>query len=144
MSLDAGRVAELLDLTAALIAETRPAVVLASHAALELDRLATRRARLTGRPARLSEGERGFGRIRKGTAFPRPYRNSRGMTVSASGTEACAPPRRRECARHGRAGAGRGPLGPSAVMGQMVRGASAMASASSRHSPRGARVRAGS
>ncbi|ETD81469.1 ATP-binding cassette domain-containing protein [Rhodobacter capsulatus] len=56
VSLDAGRVAELLDLTAALIAETRPAVVLASHAALELDRLATRRARLTGRPARLSEG----------------------------------------------------------------------------------------
>ncbi|WP_444451751.1 ABC transporter ATP-binding protein [Rhodobacter capsulatus] len=56
VSLDAGRVEELLDLTAELIAETKPAVVLASHAPQELDRLATRRARLTGRPARLSEG----------------------------------------------------------------------------------------
>ena len=56
VSLDAGRVEDLLDLTAELIAETKPAVVLASHAAPELDRLATRRARLAGRPARLSEG----------------------------------------------------------------------------------------
>jgi len=55
VSLDAGRVGELLDLTAELIAETRPAVVLASHAPQELDRLSTRRARLTGRPARLFE-----------------------------------------------------------------------------------------
>jgi NitT/TauT family transport system ATP-binding protein len=56
VSLDAGRVGELLELTAGLIAETRPAVVIASHAAPELDRLATRRARLSGRPGRLSEG----------------------------------------------------------------------------------------
>jgi NitT/TauT family transport system ATP-binding protein len=54
VSLDAERVEDLLDLTAALIAETRPAVVLASHSAPELDRLATRRVRLVGRPARLA------------------------------------------------------------------------------------------
>ncbi len=52
-SLDAGRIEDLLELTAALIAEIRPAVVLASHAEVELARLATRRARLEGRPARL-------------------------------------------------------------------------------------------
>lgn len=55
VSLDAERVEDLLDLTADLIAEARPAVVMASHAAAELARLATRRARLTGRPAVLSE-----------------------------------------------------------------------------------------
>lgn len=55
VSLDAERVEDLLELTAELIAETRPAVVMASHAAPELDRLATRRVRLSGRPAVLSE-----------------------------------------------------------------------------------------
>ena len=52
-SLDAERLEGLLALTAELIAEIRPAVVLASHAEAELARLATRRARLEGRPARL-------------------------------------------------------------------------------------------
>lgn len=54
-SLDAGRIADLLELTGALIAETRPAVVLASHAEAELAALSTRRAHLSGRPAVLSE-----------------------------------------------------------------------------------------
>ncbi len=53
VSLDQERVEDLLDLTAALIAETRPAVILASHSEAELARLTTRRARLEGRPARL-------------------------------------------------------------------------------------------
>ena len=55
VSLDAERVEDLLELTAELIAEMRPAVVIASHALPELARLSTRRARLTGRPARLLE-----------------------------------------------------------------------------------------
>jgi len=54
VSLDAERVEDLIELTADLIRETRPAVVLASHAAHELERLATRRLRLSGRPARLN------------------------------------------------------------------------------------------
>ncbi|PTV97456.1 NitT/TauT family transport system ATP-binding protein [Rhodobacter aestuarii] len=54
VSLDAERVDDLLELTARLISETQPAVVLASHAVRELDRLATRRAVLAGRPARLT------------------------------------------------------------------------------------------
>lgn len=52
-SLDAGRIDDLLALTAALIAETGPAVVLASHSETELAALSTRRMRLEGRPARL-------------------------------------------------------------------------------------------
>jgi NitT/TauT family transport system ATP-binding protein len=68
VSLDAERVEELLDLTAALIAETRPAVVLASHAAPELDRLSTRRARLSGQPSRLYELSPPLGgRVRAGS-----------------------------------------------------------------------------
>lgn len=64
-SLDAERIEDLLALTAALIAETRPAVVLASHAEHELATLATRRARLDGRPARLIEDQRE--RVRAGS-----------------------------------------------------------------------------
>ncbi|MPL73706.1 Taurine import ATP-binding protein TauB [bioreactor metagenome] len=64
-SLDAERIEDLLALTAALIAETRPAVVLASHAEHELAMLATRRARLDGRPARLIEDQRE--RVRAGS-----------------------------------------------------------------------------
>ncbi|MAQ35944.1 ABC transporter ATP-binding protein [Thioclava sediminum] len=52
-SLDDARVEGLLELTAGLIAETHAAVVIASHAAGELDALATRFARVEGRPARL-------------------------------------------------------------------------------------------
>lgn len=52
-SLDDARVEGLLELTADLIAETHAAVVIASHAAGELDALATRFARVEGRPARL-------------------------------------------------------------------------------------------
>ncbi|KEO51808.1 ATP-binding cassette domain-containing protein [Thioclava pacifica] len=57
-SLDGARVGDLLELTAALIAETNAAVVIASHAAGELDALATRFARVDGRPARLFQEER--------------------------------------------------------------------------------------
>lgn len=64
-SLDAERIEDLLALTATLIAETRPAVVLASHAEHELAMLATRRARLDGRPARLIEDQRE--RVRAGS-----------------------------------------------------------------------------
>lgn len=52
-SLDAERIDDLLALTAGLIADTRPAVVLASHSEAELAALSTRRAHLAGRPARL-------------------------------------------------------------------------------------------
>lgn len=52
-SLDADRIGELLALTAGLIAETKPAVVLASHSEAELEALSTRRAHLEGLPARL-------------------------------------------------------------------------------------------
>lgn len=55
-SLDAERIVDLLTLTRELIAETQAAVVLASHSETELDALATRRARLEGRPARLVQG----------------------------------------------------------------------------------------
>lgn len=64
-SLDAERIGDLLALTAALIAELRPAVVLASHSAAELEALSTRRARLEGRPARLIEDQRA--RVRAGS-----------------------------------------------------------------------------
>jgi NitT/TauT family transport system ATP-binding protein len=52
-SLDAERIDDLIALTAALIAETGAAVVLASHSAHELATLAHRQLRLEGRPARL-------------------------------------------------------------------------------------------
>lgn len=52
-SLDSDRVDDLIDLTAQLIGETRPAVVLASHSEAELAALSTRRVHLEGRPARL-------------------------------------------------------------------------------------------
>jgi NitT/TauT family transport system ATP-binding protein len=52
-SLDADRISDLLTLTQDLIAQHRPAVILASHSAAELDALATRRAHLSGRPAHL-------------------------------------------------------------------------------------------
>lgn len=52
-SLDAERIEDLLELTATLIDEFRPAVVLASHSEQELAALSTRRVRLEGRPARL-------------------------------------------------------------------------------------------
>ena len=64
-SLDAERIEDLLTLTATLIAETRPAVVLASHAEHELATLSPRRARLDGRPARLIEDQRE--RVRAGS-----------------------------------------------------------------------------
>lgn len=52
-SLDDARVEGLLELTAGLIADTHAAVVIASHSLAELDALATRFARVEGRPARL-------------------------------------------------------------------------------------------
>ncbi|MBC7143843.1 MAG: ABC transporter ATP-binding protein [Thioclava marina] len=57
-SLDGARVEDLLELTAALIAETNAAVVIASHSTAELDALATRFARVDGRPARLLQDDR--------------------------------------------------------------------------------------
>ncbi|WP_444870556.1 ATP-binding cassette domain-containing protein [Rhodobacter capsulatus] len=145
VSLDAGRVAELLDLTAALIAETRPAVVLASHAAPELDRLATRRAQLTGRPARLSEGVSAVsGGSGKAPPFPARIATAAARPFPQAGQRPALRPGGANAPAMGGAGAGRGPLGPSAVRGPMFRGASAMASARAGHSPRGGRVRAGS
>ncbi|WP_420343277.1 ATP-binding cassette domain-containing protein [Paenirhodobacter sp.] len=64
-SLDAERIGDLLALTAALISELRPAVILASHSAAELEALSTRRVRLEGRPARLIEDQRA--RVRAGS-----------------------------------------------------------------------------
>lgn len=56
-SLDRERVQELIVLTGALIAETRPAVIFASHSEEELAALSTRRLHLEGRPARLVQPE---------------------------------------------------------------------------------------
>ncbi|MCM2474198.1 ABC transporter ATP-binding protein [Rhizobium sp. CG5] len=53
VSLDPGTAEEMLELTEALIADTRPAVILVTHSQGEADRLARRILRLSGRPARL-------------------------------------------------------------------------------------------
>ncbi|NKN38820.1 ABC transporter ATP-binding protein [Agrobacterium sp. a22-2] len=53
VSLDPGTAEEMLELTEALIADTRPAVILVTHSQTEADRLARRILRLAGRPARL-------------------------------------------------------------------------------------------
>lgn len=52
-SLDQARIGDLLTLTADLLAEARPAVVLVSHAEAELAALSTRRVTLEGSPAAL-------------------------------------------------------------------------------------------
>ena len=51
VSLDAATAEEMLSLTEALIAETRPATVFVTHAPAEAARLADRRMRLAGQPA---------------------------------------------------------------------------------------------
>jgi len=66
-SLDAERIEDLLELTRDLIAETQAAVVLASHAEIELAALSTRRARLEGRPARLVLDGQEPARVRAGS-----------------------------------------------------------------------------
>lgn len=53
VSLDPGTAEEMLELTEALIADTKPAVILVTHSQGEADRLARRILRLAGRPARL-------------------------------------------------------------------------------------------
>lgn len=53
VSLDPGTAEEMLELTEALIADTKPAVILVTHSQTEADRLARRILRLAGRPARL-------------------------------------------------------------------------------------------
>ena len=57
-SLDHARIGDLLTLTAELLAEVRPAVVLVSHAEAELAALSTRRVWLTGTPAQLAADQR--------------------------------------------------------------------------------------
>ncbi len=54
VSLDPATAEAMADLTAELIAETRPATILVTHSRAEADRLATRQMTLTGRPAVLS------------------------------------------------------------------------------------------
>jgi NitT/TauT family transport system ATP-binding protein len=56
-SLDAATAGAMIDLTAALIAETRPATLFVTHAPAEADRLATRILRLGGCPATLQTRE---------------------------------------------------------------------------------------
>lgn len=54
VSLDAKTAAAMLDLTAELIAETRPATLFVTHAQSDADRLATRVLNLRGNPATLA------------------------------------------------------------------------------------------
>lgn len=53
VSLDPGTAEDMLELTEALIADTKPAVILVTHSQSEADRLARRTLRLAGRPATL-------------------------------------------------------------------------------------------
>lgn len=55
VSLDPVTAEEMLELTEALVAETRPAVILVTHSEGEAERLAGRRLRLTGHPATLAD-----------------------------------------------------------------------------------------
>ena len=56
VSLDAATGDEMLALTERLIAETRPATLLVTHARAEAERLASRIMHLTGQPAALRDG----------------------------------------------------------------------------------------
>ena len=56
-SLDAATAGAMMDLTAALIAETRPATLFVTHVPAEADRLATRILTLGGSPATLQPQE---------------------------------------------------------------------------------------
>lgn len=56
VSLDPQTAEEMLELTEALIAESRPTVILVTHSEAEAKRLAQRCLRLAGRPATLSGG----------------------------------------------------------------------------------------
>ncbi|MGX5664339.1 ABC transporter ATP-binding protein [Rhizobium daejeonense] len=55
VSLDPETAEEMLELTEALVAETRPAVILVTHSEQEADRLAGRRLRLAGHPATITD-----------------------------------------------------------------------------------------
>ncbi len=56
VSLDPQTAEEMLELTEALIAETRPAIILVTHSEAEARRLAQRTLRLAGRPATIADG----------------------------------------------------------------------------------------
>lgn len=56
VSLDPQTAEEMLELTEALIAETRPAIILVTHSEAEARRLARRTLRLEGRPATIIDG----------------------------------------------------------------------------------------
>ncbi|ATN35757.1 ABC transporter ATP-binding protein [Rhizobium sp. ACO-34A] len=55
VSLDPETAEEMLELTEALVAETRPAVILVTHSEREAERLAGRRLRLAGHPATITD-----------------------------------------------------------------------------------------
>ncbi|NGO66385.1 ABC transporter ATP-binding protein [Rhizobium daejeonense] len=55
VSLDRETAEEMLELTEALVAETRPAVILVTHSEQEADRLAGRRLRLAGHPTTITD-----------------------------------------------------------------------------------------
>ncbi len=57
VSLDPETAEEMLELTEALVAETRPAVILVTHSEREAERLADRRLRLAGHPATILNRE---------------------------------------------------------------------------------------